>query len=97
MDGFGESAGVVGAAAEFVQDPPVFELGVGAFAGAAEPGVGAVGFLAGFGLVTAFVRGDHVLAGLVIAVVALVAQGDQPSLAQGGENLPDAGGCGVMG
>jgi hypothetical protein len=35
VDGFGESAGAVGAASEFAQDAPGFELGVGAFAGAA--------------------------------------------------------------
>jgi hypothetical protein len=32
-DGFGELAGAPGAAAEFAQDAPGFQLGVGAFAG----------------------------------------------------------------
>jgi hypothetical protein len=42
---FGELAGASGAATELAQDTPVLELGVGAFAGSAESGVGAVGVL----------------------------------------------------
>ena len=55
----------------------------------AQPGVGAVGVLLGLGLVTPLVRGDHVAAGRVVAVVALVAQGDQSGVAQRGEDVPD--------
>src|SRR5438876_12014693 len=73
------------------------ELGVGAFAGAAEPGVGPVGVLLRLWLVAALVRCDHVLSGVVVAVVALVAQGDEPGVAQHGEDVPDPGGRGVMG
>jgi len=35
VDGFGELPGLPGAAAEFAQDAPGFERGVGAFTGAA--------------------------------------------------------------
>jgi len=46
-DGFGELPGLPRAASEFAQDMPGFELGVGAFAWAAQLGVGAVGSLLG--------------------------------------------------
>jgi hypothetical protein len=52
VDGFGESADAVWADTGFVQDPPVLELGVGAFAGAAWPGVGAVDVFLGLGFVS---------------------------------------------
>jgi hypothetical protein len=45
VDGFGELAGTPGAAAEFAQDAPGLELGIGAFGGGTELGVGAVGCL----------------------------------------------------
>ena len=45
VDGFGELPGLPGAAEEFAQDAPGFELGVGAFAGAGQLGVNAVGGL----------------------------------------------------
>jgi hypothetical protein len=45
VDGLDQLSGLPGAAAEFAQDAPGLELGVGAFAGAAQPGVGAVGGL----------------------------------------------------
>jgi hypothetical protein len=89
-------AGASGAAAEFAQDAPGLELGVGPLARAAQLGVGAVGVFLGFGFVAAFVGGDHVLAGGVVAVVALVAQRDEPGLAQGGEDVEDPGGGGVV-
>src|SRR5437764_12379407 len=97
MDGFGELAGSSGAAAELAQDAPGLELGVGAFAGAAQAGVSPVGVFLGLGLVAALVRGDHVIAGLVVAVVALVAQRDEPGVAQGRQDLRDPGGGGVVG
>ncbi len=50
VDGFGEPPGLPPAAAEFAQDAPGFELGVGAFAGAAQLGVGAIGGLCEAGL-----------------------------------------------
>lgn len=68
-----------------------FELRVGPFAGRAELGVGAVGCLLGSGFACAFVWGDHVVAGFVEALVALVGQGDQPGAGQGGKDLPDPG------
>src|ERR1700735_3009917 len=73
VDGFGDLAGVPGAAAEFAQDAPGLELGVGAFAGGAQLGVGGVGGFPGGGLVPAPVRGEDVLAG---ADVALIGQHD---------------------
>jgi hypothetical protein len=76
VDGFGEAAGTSGAATEFAQDAPGLELGVGA-----------VGVFLGLRLASAFVRGDHVFAGVVVAVVALVAQGDQVGLTQRGEDV----------
>lgn len=39
VDGFGEVSGAVRAAAEFAEDPPVFELGVRSLAGTAQLGV----------------------------------------------------------
>lgn len=39
-------------------------------------------FLLGLGFVLASVRGDHAFLGLVIAVVALVAQCDQPGFVE---------------
>ena len=53
VDGLGELPGPPRAAAEFAQDTPGLELGVGAFAGAAQRGVGAVGGLLRFRLVAA--------------------------------------------
>ena len=73
VDGFGELPGAPGAAAELAQDPPGLELGVGAFAGGAEPGMGAVGVLLRGGLVPAPVGGAHRVTG---AGVALVGQDD---------------------
>jgi hypothetical protein len=70
VDGFGEEAGAVGAAAEFPQDVPRLELGVGAFAGAAQPGVGAVGRLLGFGFVLASVGRPDVIAGAVVGLMS---------------------------
>lgn len=63
--------------AVLAQDAPVFELGVGAFAGPAQACVGAVGVFLGLRLVVACVGGDQVLAGVVVAVVSRVAHGDQ--------------------
>jgi len=40
MDGFGQLPGLPEAAAEFAQDTPDFELGVGALTGTAQLGVG---------------------------------------------------------
>src|SRR5262249_16936192 len=72
-DGFGDLACAPGAEAEFTQDAPVFELGVGALAGAAQFRVGGVcGFLGGR-LVPGPVRGEDVPAS---AGVALVGQHD---------------------
>jgi len=73
VHGFGEPPGAPGAAAEFAQDAPGLELGVGAFAGGAELGVGTVGGLLRRWLVPPLVRGDDVLA---CAAVALVGQDD---------------------
>jgi hypothetical protein len=73
VDGFGELAGAPGAAAEFAQDVPGLELGVGAFAGGAQPGVGGVGGLLGGGLVPAPVGSEDVLTS---ADVTLVRQHD---------------------
>jgi len=42
VDGFGELAGAPGAAAQLAEDLPGLELGVGALARGAEPGVGPV-------------------------------------------------------
>ena len=39
VDGPGQLTGAPGAAAELAQDAPGFELGIGALAGDAEPGV----------------------------------------------------------
>jgi hypothetical protein len=49
--------------------------------------MGAVGFFLGLGFVPALVRGDHLVAGLVVAVVALVGQGNQSGVAQRGEDV----------
>ncbi|GAA1314388.1 hypothetical protein GCM10009634_84320 [Saccharothrix xinjiangensis] len=86
-----------GAAAELAEDAPGLESGVGTFARTAWAGMGAVGSLLGLGFVPALARGDHLVAGLVVAVVALVGQGDQPGVAQRGEDVPDPGGRGVAG
>src|SRR5437899_4051167 len=96
MDGFGESADPVGTAAVLAEHVPLLELRVGAFTGAAEAGMGAVGVFLRLRLVLALVRGDHLVAGLVVAVVALVAQGDEPGFFECGEDVPDSGGGGVM-
>jgi hypothetical protein len=45
VDGFGELSGPPGAAAEFAQDAPGLELGISAFGGGTQLGVGAVGRL----------------------------------------------------
>ena len=45
VDGLGQLPGAPGAAAELAHDAPGLELGIGAFARAAEPGVSAVGVL----------------------------------------------------
>jgi hypothetical protein len=45
VDGFGELPGAPRAAAEFAQDAPGLELGVGAFTGTAQPGMRPVGVL----------------------------------------------------
>jgi hypothetical protein len=58
---------------------------------------GAVGVFLGLGLVAAFVRGDHVFACWVVAVVALVTPGDEAGVAQGGEDVPAPRGGGVVG
>jgi hypothetical protein len=50
VDGLGELACTPGAAAELAEDAPGLELGVRALAGAAEPGVGAVGLFFDSGL-----------------------------------------------
>src|SRR6476469_196710 len=84
VDGFGESVDAAGADSDLVWDAPVVELGVGAFARAVEPGMDTVGVLQRLGFVLAFVRGDHPFPVLVIAVVALVTQRDQPGLFQRG-------------
>jgi len=39
VDGFGQLPGAPGAAAQLAQDAPGFELGIGALAGSAEPGM----------------------------------------------------------
>ena len=49
MDGFGQLACPPGAAAELAQDAPGLELGVGAFARAAQPGMSPVGVVLGLG------------------------------------------------
>jgi hypothetical protein len=69
----GELAGAPGAAAEFAQDAPVLELGVGAFGGEAQLGVGAVGRLLRYGLVPPAVPGAHMV---TAADVAVVREGD---------------------
>ncbi|GGP72697.1 hypothetical protein GCM10010185_52570 [Saccharothrix coeruleofusca] len=69
MDGLGQAASTVRTAAEFAQDAPGLELGVGAFTRSAQAGVGAVGLFLGLRLVLAFVRGDDVVACLVVAEV----------------------------
>ena len=61
VDGFDELPGAAGAAAELAQDAPGFVLGIGALAGAAEPGVSPVGVLLRGGLAPAPVRGADVL------------------------------------
>lgn len=48
------------------------------------------------GLVTTLVRGDHESTSLVVVVIALVSQGDQPGIAQNREDVPDAGRGGVV-
>jgi hypothetical protein len=45
VDGLGQLPGPLEAAAEFTQDAPGFELGIGAFTGSAELGVATVGSL----------------------------------------------------
>src|SRR5262249_39927426 len=74
-DGLGELPGLPWAAAEFTQDAPGFELGIGALAGAAQPGVGPVGGLLGGGLSPALAGGTDVVTG---TGVALIREHDQP-------------------
>lgn len=71
----------------------MLELGVGSFAGAAELGVGAVGFLEGLGLVLALVGRLDVRAG---ADVALVGQYQDPGGGQCADQAPDPGGLEVV-
>ena len=83
VDRLGQLPGAPGAAAELAQDAPGLELGAGAFAGGAQPGMSPVGLLPRCGLVPAPVRG----ADIVLADVTLVAQHDQ---ARGGQRPDDA-------
>jgi hypothetical protein len=73
VDGFGDLTGPPGAAAEFAQDAPVCELGVGPLARGAQLGVGGIGALLRGGLVPPPVRGKDVPTS---ADVALVGQHD---------------------
>src|SRR5512135_1093684 len=57
VDRLGQLTGAPGAAAELAQDAPGLELGVGAFARAAQPGMSTVGVFLGGGLVPSLVRG----------------------------------------
>ena len=57
VDGFGRLGGSAWAAAELAQDAPGLELGVGAFARAAEAGMSAVDVLLGARLCSAPARG----------------------------------------
>lgn len=59
--------------------------------------MGAIGVVAGLGRVTPLVWGDHMLAGVVVAMVARVCQRDQSRLVQRGKNVSDPGGRGAMG
>ena len=61
VDGFGQLPGAPGAAVELAKDAPGFELGVGAFAGAAEPGMSAVRLFLRGGLVPPAVRAANLL------------------------------------
>jgi len=72
---------------KLAQDAPGFELGVGALARDAEPGVSPVGLFLGGGLVPLPVRG----ADPVLAEVALIAQDDQAAGGQGLDDAPDPG------
>lgn len=58
--------------------------------------MGTVGVFLRLGLVTPLVRGQDQFTGLVVAVITLVAQGDESGVAQGVEDLPDPGGGGVV-
>src|SRR2546421_6974641 len=51
VDGFGELSGAPGAAAELAQGAPGFELGIGALAGSAQPGMSPAGLFLRGGLV----------------------------------------------
>lgn len=93
VDGFGELPGLPRAAAEFAQDAPGLQLGVGTLAGGSELGVGAVGVFLGGGLVSSPVGSKDVLPG---AVVALVGQCDQPGGGQFADESPGPGGGQVM-
>src|SRR5215472_7412857 len=93
VDGPGQLAGLPRAAAEFAQDVPGFELGVGALAGGSSLGVGPVGLLLRGGLVAAPAGGQHRVAG---AVVALVGQHDQPGGGQLADDAPDPRGGQVV-
>ena len=63
VDRLGQLPGAPRAAAHLAQDAPGFELGVGPFTGAAQPGMSAVGVLLRGGLVLALVRDAHVVTG----------------------------------
>jgi hypothetical protein len=72
-----------------VERVPRLELVVDAFAGPQRS------FLR-LRLVLAPVQDDHLLSGLVVSVVALAIQGDEPGFFKCGEDIPDPGGCGGM-
>lgn len=74
---------------------PVLELGV-ALAWVAESGVSSDGVFLLFRFVAALARIVHSLAGVVVAVVALVFQRDQPGLFGSGEDVPDLCRSGVV-
>jgi len=65
VDRFPQLPGSQGAAVELAQDRPGLELGIGAFTGAAQPGMSAVGVLLRAGLVLALVRDAYGVTGTV--------------------------------
>ena len=88
VDGLGQLPGAPGTAAELAQDAPGFELGIGALARGAEPGMSAVSVLLRGRLVPPPVR----RADIVLAEVALIAQHDQAAGGQCTHDAPDPGG-----
>lgn len=83
VDGLGQLPGAPRAAAELPHDPAGFELGIGAFAGRAEPGMRPVGVLLRGRLIPPPVRRPDV----VLAEVALIADPsptDRPDTVCGG-------------